>query len=113
MTMFLRIACRCIVLAVVGIFPLSSTRASESLTPLGRETTDRLGDLHRRLLELGKADIAEAVCRKHLEAASPGSDESAKWTIRLSESLLAEGIRSGVRSIPSCGREPPRCWMRG
>lgn len=66
--------------------------ASESQTPLGRQTTDRQGDLQQRLLESGLAAIAEQLCQQQLADAKPGSDESATWTIRLSNAMLERGI---------------------
>ncbi|WP_417747640.1 hypothetical protein [Rosistilla oblonga] len=85
-------AVRVLAIAAVLSVGLPSIDASESLTPLGRETTDRQGDLQRRLLESGMAAIAEQICRQKLADAKPGSDESATWTIRLSNAMLQRGI---------------------
>ena len=67
----------------IGIGLIVTPRISISQQPSVRQSTDMEMDLWRVLRSAGARQTAAAMCQRRLQAASPGSEAAAMWTIRL------------------------------
>ncbi len=97
-TINIRFACLAMLLTMMMPHP----GIADSLWPAAvkRATNDRDADLLAELVRLGRYQDAAKICQSKLAAVTPQSDDSALWTIRLSETLAAAQMTKGVFDEP-------------